>query len=376
MKILVVSPYPVFPLKAGGKIRTVQLARSLSNLGLDITVVTPFHFTQKNRFFENERFSLVQVLYPFIHAPLLTDTLFPYAYITSFHPGLSVFMHNYFSRYDIYQFEHAQFASLVDLIPEDKPIIYDAHNVEFDYVSDECQGNFKTKIVGNRIFNKESKLVNRAAHILTCSPGDKKRLCELYHIDDSKVSLVPNGISCTEENKNYNSAELPVHYYDLPQYSRWFIFSGSDVEHNKIAVRFILEKLASNFHDYAFILHGACGKGLDKQPLKNVFIDLNPENFKFYVRPNSIGLNPVTTGSGTNLKVIYYLSYGMHVISTPFGMRGYEDLFSHVRIASLNDFSKYLSTEDFPPLPSKQFLQEKYGWEKSAQSMKQIYESF
>ena len=43
-------------------------------------------------------------------------------------------------------------------------------------------------------------------------------------------------------------------------------------------------------------------------------------------------LNPVCSGSGSNLKLIEALAAGLPVLSTPFGMRGYERLAPHVTV--------------------------------------------
>ena len=56
------------------------------------------------------------------------------------------------------------------------------------------------------------------------------------------------------------------------------IFSGSDVEHNRDALRFILHRLAPQLqNEYAFVIHGGCGKSF-----VNSLIDLpfaiSPEN--------------------------------------------------------------------------------------------------
>lgn len=373
MKTLIISPYPVFPLKAGGKIRTVQLARSLSELGVDVTLVTPFHFTQAREKYKQESFALKQVLYPFVYAPLLTDRVFPYAYVTSYHPGLRLLMGGDFLNYDIYQFEHAQFASLVDFIPAEKTVLYDAHNVEFDYVYDECKNRRSADFVRERIYKKESKLVNRATHIFTCSAGDKERLCKLYSLDKSKVSIVPNGVSPPSLQLSPSSSQVPCHFRTLQKYRRWFIFSGSSVEHNRIAVDFILSKLVPDYPQFAFILHGACGNQFTDNLSPNVFIDKNPHNFQLYAQKNAIGLNPVSTGSGTNLKVIYYLSHGLRVLSTPFGMRGYEDLRDYVLTAPLDDFGYHLGQDCFPLPPNEQFLQNKYGWLNSAKQIREVY---
>ena len=47
------------------------------------------------------------------------------------------------------------------------------------------------------------------------------------------------------------------------------------------------------------------------------------------------GMNPVTSGGGSNVKVPTYMAMGLAVISTPFGVRGYAPLAPHVTVATL-----------------------------------------
>ncbi len=46
-----------------------------------------------------------------------------------------------------------------------------------------------------------------------------------------------------------------------------------------------------------------------------------------------VGLNPVTTGGGSNVKLPAYLAAGLPVVTTAFGLRGYSDLRPYVVVA-------------------------------------------
>ena len=115
------------------------------------------------------------------------------------------------------------------------------------------------------------------------------------------------------------------------------------MEHNRAAVRFILDELAPLRPDVAFVVHGSCGRqftGIGLAP--NVFVDTDPFRFDDYAVTGFVGINPVTTGGDTNLKVQHSLSRGLPVVSTPFGMRGHEDFRRAVTVCELADFSDAL----------------------------------
>lgn len=379
IRLLLINPYPIFPVSAGGKKRTLELARHLSHLGVDVSILTPFHYSQKRKLFKNETFRLIQIVYPFVAPLLFTDRPFPYMYLISFHPGFVFLTNQLLKSFHVYQFEHAAFADLADYIPLNKPIIYDAHNVEYDYVRMECKSRIIEKIASQRIFELESKLLDRASHVFTCSMEDKYRFNELYNTSLSKFSLAPNGVNLITFNHSMeNEKAMFEKFPQLKQFSRRAIFSGADVEHNRIAVKFILEHLAPSLqNDYAFVIHGGCGRIFQKRFYENVFFDLDLEfiNFKIYACDGTVALNPVTHGSGTNLKILQYLAYGLPVISTDFGVRGYADLEQYVKVASLENFVNTLRQPLFrQSLNHLQFL-ERYRWQNIAEQVKAIYDS-
>jgi len=67
------------------------------------------------------------------------------------------------------------------------------------------------------------------------------------------------------------------------------------------------------------------------------------ENIEQYYKISKIALNPVFSGSGTNIKILDYLNHDLPVISTDFGMRGYDDLKAFVKICKLNEFAREIN---------------------------------
>lgn len=94
----------------------------------------------------------------------------------------------------MYQFEPWNFADLLDDIPEEKTVVYNAHYVEYDYVTSECVHPRIKAIVAERICHLEKKLIHRCAKVLACSDNDKRKFMELYAVSNDKVEIVPNGI--------------------------------------------------------------------------------------------------------------------------------------------------------------------------------------
>ena len=369
-RLLVVVPYPLFPPSTGGKIRVYRLALELTNNGFEVTILTPFKPGQVQ--FRHPDLKLKQVPYPFLGPLLFTDRPFPYGYLVSMHPGFGFGLRRFIRSFDAVMFEHVFFADLVSYVKPGTPIFLNSHNVEFDYVKAECRNRLVGRIAGERTRRLEGDLINAANRIFTCSHEDNERLEEVYEVDSKKLVVIPNGIEKIYEPGEATSNTLEAQFPGLSRYPRRAIFSGSNVDHNRRAVRYILKHLAPALKDkVAFVIHGECGQRFPHRQVENVYFDLSFEKFDRYQHQGFIGLNPVWTGSGTNLKLINYLTHGLQVLSTPFGMRGYSAFWPHVTVGEMEDFAQILERNPHAPPPPKALL-EQYLWSRVGAAMSDV----
>jgi glycosyltransferase involved in cell wall biosynthesis len=372
MRILVITSYPIFPLEYGGKIRTLRLTENLVQLGFDIGIIAPWKIGQPHVVGIDKKIVIHSIKYPFIFAPLLTDRPFPYQYLISYHPGYKFLVKRYLNGFDAYQFEHASFTDLIEELPRGKPIIYNSQNVEFDYVSAECRNGLIKRLAERRLYALEEKLVASSAKIFACSQEDKDRFIGLYGADKDKIEIIPNGIN-TERRYTAARTNIIKRFPNLEHFNKKAIFSGSNVEHNRKAVRFVFDELAPQFRDKcAFIFKGGCGKRFQYPREENIFIDPEDAGMESYAPLSPVAINPVTRGSGTSMKVLDYLAHGFPVISTEFGMRGYPDLKPFVMVCELTDFADALRQSHSLPLEVAQALK-KYSWINITEKMKTIY---
>ena len=108
------------------------------------------------------------------------------------------------------------------------------------------------------------------------------------------------------------------------------IFVGSAYAPNVQAAEFICKTLAPALPDVAFAICGGVGVELDTETyaaLPNVrvtgYLD-NAEVHK-YLAAADVALNPMFSGSGTNIKMFDFMAAGLPIISTPIGARGISD---------------------------------------------------
>jgi hypothetical protein len=375
LKVLFIAPYPVLPATTGGKIRIVQLANQLSRMGFDISILAPYKPGQWQCYDDSYGFELREVRYPFLLPVFLLDRPFPYGYLASFHPGYGAKLKQFLDGFDIFQFEHAFFGDFANSLPSGRPVIYDAHNVEFDYVRSECSLSTIRDIVGKRIYRLERDLIQRASSVFVCSNNERQRFTDLYGTRDDQMVVAPNGIKRIQQVSSPNAtAALHERFPDLTRFQQYAVYTGSDVEHNRQAVRLIIERIAPQLRaECAFIVHGTVAKAfMNKKYDDNIFFDTSYGGLEPYAIPRAVGLNPVTQGGGTNLKLIQYLAHGIPVVSTEFGMRGYDELKPYVTVSSINEFSNALKSQ--PTLdPAVLPLLQTYLWEEIAANLSDTY---
>ncbi|HKR43986.1 MAG TPA: glycosyltransferase family 4 protein [Paraburkholderia sp.] len=204
------------------------------------------------------------------------------------------------------------------------PFVYEAHNVEADLKAD-IYGKHQWAI--DRVFDLERRAVREAALVIACSPQDLARLQVLYgDAGDTRFGrgiVVANGIDV--DNTPFRDADrVSRRRRALGIEQPIALFMGSAHGPNIDAARVVIEA-AAQLPDVHFLLLGSvCGEVRQWERTANVgFAGVVSDAEKAaWLDVCNIGLNPVVSGSGTNLKLIEYAAAGVPVVSTEFGVRG------------------------------------------------------
>jgi len=263
-------------------------------------------------------------------------------------PDFCEIAQQYAENSDIVVFSHPYlFYALPDL--NDKIVWYDAHNVEYDMKKAVMPQTETGRWVLDRVYSVERDCCLSADLIFACSDRDKRRLEKLYGLEERKILIVPNGLNVehvtvlSREERQELRRRLRLH-----SYKRVVLFIGSWHGPNIEAVQQVL-KIAENIPDYAFLVvgsvcyHDVCS---DYVP-DNVFLlgVLDEKEKKVVLNTSHIAINPILSGSGTNLKLLEYLAYHLPVITTEHGNRGYEFHDGvHLLIREIDEFEKTLKT--------------------------------
>ena len=186
----------------------------------------------------------------------------------------------------------------------DTPFLYDSHNAEAVLTATRWPNSIDAQIVEEL----EREAVTKAKRITVCSLDDAKVLKGLYK-PEAEMRLIPNGTdipSQTSEGKTKN-----------------LLFIGSNYGPNIRAAQ-ELANLANQLPDYTIQLAGACSSLVETKAPNVQLLGPVSEEAKHDLFLNAYAfINLMQQGSGTNLKNARAMAYGLPVIATPIGARGF-----------------------------------------------------
>jgi glycosyltransferase involved in cell wall biosynthesis len=286
---------------------------------------------------------------------------------------------------DILIFSHPWVYPLVrhEIDYDEKLVIYDSHNVEgllrFELLDD---GGFGSDIAATVVCN-EYELSHRADAILVCSGLDKEGFKSFYNLNPNKMIEIPNGVFVeslfppNEEQKKYAKEKCNINRTAA-------IFLGSDYLPNVEAAEFICKDIAPKICEVQFIICGSVSESsrikiFDKIGPKNIILTgyVTHDDKRNWLWASDLALNPMSKGSGTNIKMFDFMAAGLPVISTSAGARGIDcgDL-EAIKITTLGDFKRAIQELiEFPKIfkemsrNSRQIVEENYAYEKISRDL-------
>lgn len=251
-----------------------------------------------------------------------------------------------------------------------KHFIYEVQDIEYDLKRTILPDSKIKKEILDKIKEVERECCVQSEYVLTCSKEDASRIEKLYDIDSKKIIVVPNGVNveetkfCTTEERQENKQLLGLSEGHLIG-----IFMGSWHGPNINAAKEVI-LMAKNCPSITFLLMGSVC-----------------DYFRGYTIPKNVGLlgvvsasekqkvfdcvdfalNPMRSGSGTNLKMFDYMSAGIPVITTRFGTRGIDDKTNFIFAETISDFVNEIckfQLEDHEEMAKngRNYVQEYFDW--------------
>jgi glycosyltransferase involved in cell wall biosynthesis len=234
----------------------------------------------------------------------------------------------------------------------DLPVVYDAYNVEADLKAHAYPATDIGRALLAEVAEVERRAVARAQAVTTCSDADADRLAALFGRARDAFTTIPNGTVVpaevpTDAERAIAGARWRERYWRAgsmgarPEHLA--VFFGSWHPPNLDAAELLIE-VAPQVPEVLVLSVGNHGAAFADRvvPPNLVFpgvVGLRAKDR--LLGAADLALNPMRTGSGTNLKLLEYLAVGVPVLSTPFGARGIDVVDgTHLRLAEPDGFAE------------------------------------
>ncbi|MDC0462132.1 glycosyltransferase [Alphaproteobacteria bacterium] len=246
--------------------------------------------------------------------------------------------------------QHFSFGYLLSQLKQ-KKILF-SHNIE-NRIKQEL---WKNRHLVQLFRQKEYQFIEYFDSVLVCSKTEKQIL-EKNQSKSKNIKIVPNG----------------SHFYEFPinrseKEKDKCIYIGSNWHFNVDGLHRLIELCPKFFENAEVNIVGSICERLKKQ--SNFFkstIHLHgvcsDSNIIEIANKCSFAINPVISGSGSNVKNADYIALGLPILTTEFGMRGFEDFRDIFHILPLEEWDNFVSSETKIVLNEK--IREQVSWERS-----------
>ncbi len=262
--------------------------------------------------------------------------------------------------------------------PRGAPLVYMSQNAEYQLAAD-WRGRWAGlgKWLADELERQEARVLGAADLTICITPEDRSALLAHYPAPPDRLHVLPRGLDLdrypilTPDERRQQRQALGLGDEVV------LVFSGSYHPPNFAAAQFA-QALAANLPDHCrVIIAGTVARHLPERADPRVWLRPDPTAPAQLLPLADIGLNPMTTGSGMNVKMLEYLAWGLPVVTTPWGARGIEgEPGSHFLIAELVDMASHISRLAADPalrmslgMAGRQLVSERYSAELTARQL-------
>lgn len=395
-KILFLSPYAVVPPRYGGPLRVYnicyqlaqhyyvsQFAQQAQRQDVSWTTMPLIKQVTPNYIEYSSRNPLSLLLYALTSLKWNCPPIWQQTMLKFFAPQ---WLKRQIFEADLIHVESPwQFRWAYQNVGTRKPIVLSAQNVE------SMLYNMKqitappviARHVMQSIEYQERFALQHASHVLTTSDDDTFALTQRYNISSSRCTIIPNGVDCkvfmpvSSTKRLQRKAELGL------QKKVVILFAGSLHHPNVEAVNQIIHWAKQWSNDQVvFLVVGTVGRAFMNVQHPGLYFTGSVKLTQPFFEAADIAINPMLSGSGTNLKQFEFMAMGLPTVATPLGVRGIPVIDGvHGYVRQLDEFLSQLQAMIDNPEPQYQiglqgrtFVEQRFDWSIIGQSLIQIYE--
>lgn len=319
-RLTIISGIQIFPPLSGGNLRTASLARAFASQGYEVRV---FSLTgRKSEYLSRQKsstdspadgvtehvnrqisFGLIQFLTYRLCLPDLWHLVFS---------SRSPLLRRWISESDLIMVDFPFLHRYLARVPRGKRIL-NSHNLEHE--------RWKKRGFLKRMVKSIERSAGTNADVVLATHHEE---VSFYADTGARVALTPNGIldqRYDEETREKIRSDLGI-----SEDKTVLLFSASQYGPNREGLTLLSEFEAAHRewltqNGFVLLVVGS----VSERPLrKGALIATGPVPVvEPYFSAADIALNPIESGSGTNLKMVQYLVARLPLVSTRFGARGF-----------------------------------------------------
>ena len=236
---------------------------------------------------------------------------------------------------------HPFFASLLREQFPHLPLWFEAQDVELVLKRSILPHSRAAHDLLDLVRNDEQRAWLESSVVYACAGADLDLLTATYGPTPAQTLVVPNGFA--EEEVQYVDAGMRQRLKSQLALDgrRLVIFLGSWHGPNLEAVERIAG-YAKALPNVVFAVIGSAGlhfKGREMQSNVRLVGPVNEAEKQIFLSTADLAINPMTSGTGSNLKMLDYFASGTPVLSTPHGARGIDALpGKHFLVSDIDQF--------------------------------------
>jgi len=277
---------------------------------------------------------------------------------------------------DLAQFDSLWLTPWADRLPPGTPVLYASHNWETAWHESLLRPFPFRERHTRRLEDLERWALRRADRVTAVTEEDREAFTRFAGIPADRIDIIPNGYDPNRFHpaspKEREEARASL---GLPAEGRVALFAGSLVPPNREAVELLLDRVVPDAPpDILFLIAGSVGEPYRRRAGGRVRITGRIDRIEPCFRAADVGLNPIRSGSGSNIKVLQYLGAGLTVLSTPFGMRGFPELERFARVDRIERFAYLLEGTALDPAAAA-FVRKEYAWERASARLARVHDA-
>jgi glycosyltransferase involved in cell wall biosynthesis len=356
-KITVTTTFPIYPPRGGGQSRIYHLYRNLAS-EFEIEIVS-FGDHGQEEFDEFIAPGVREIRIPKTLAHVqaewrlterlegvpASDLMMPKIY--SLTPRYAEALAHSAAGSDWLVASHPYLLPALESVRHGQTLIYEAQDVEAVLKQSILPANRLGRYFLRLTESIERRCCDLSSLVMTCSEGDACTLSRMYGAERDKMAVVPNGVDLDSvifhpldvRRKVRRQSHAPEPFTVLFMAS----WHGPNIE-----AALCVTEIARLLPHVNFLLVGSVGCYLDRfdfalpANVKSLGV-VDDETKNRILSWVDLAINPMQSGSGTNLKMLDYMAAGVPLLSTPFGARGLDlENRVHARLAPLIKFPRVI----------------------------------